>query len=348
MSASVSTRTVVHARQPSAQKLELSSEHGWRLTAGNQHGYRLEQTLSACATVCTRAATALLVAAGRGTAPGGPWTTAAPAAANKEQKHGQRRTRPPTLLADHNVEPDPRHPCSAARCDSERRFPGDEPAHRGRVRRRVPTPTGAPGGAGAAHGQMSQLAKGWRRRWATATRPWTTSNRACCEPRAAGETPAPPSRGSVASWRHRRRLRGLLAELERPWSRSQRAVQALGAAREELRGEKVGRRGPGRAAHRGGLPPGQLIHRRRYRPARRRPWPKFERLRALCFPIPSGSVLTPWRLPGWVAAGPAGRLEAAARGADAERLARALAEPVAGAWAAPPCTNSGRPSSTRS
>ncbi len=44
MSASVSTRTVDTHVSRLRKKLELSGEHGWRLTAVYQHGYRLEQT----------------------------------------------------------------------------------------------------------------------------------------------------------------------------------------------------------------------------------------------------------------------------------------------------------------
>lgn len=43
MSASVSTRTVDTHVSRLRKKLELSGEHGWRLTAVYQHGYRLEQ-----------------------------------------------------------------------------------------------------------------------------------------------------------------------------------------------------------------------------------------------------------------------------------------------------------------
>jgi len=44
MSAQVSTRTVDTHVSRLRKKLELSGEHGWRLTAVYQHGYRLEQT----------------------------------------------------------------------------------------------------------------------------------------------------------------------------------------------------------------------------------------------------------------------------------------------------------------
>ena len=44
LSASVSTRTVDTHVSRLRKKLELSGEHGWRLTAIYQHGYRLEQT----------------------------------------------------------------------------------------------------------------------------------------------------------------------------------------------------------------------------------------------------------------------------------------------------------------
>lgn len=44
MSASVSTRTVDTHVSRLRKKLELNGEHGWRLTAVYQHGYRLEQT----------------------------------------------------------------------------------------------------------------------------------------------------------------------------------------------------------------------------------------------------------------------------------------------------------------
>lgn len=44
MSASVSTRTVDTHVSRLRKKLELSGEHGWRLTAVYQHGYRLEQS----------------------------------------------------------------------------------------------------------------------------------------------------------------------------------------------------------------------------------------------------------------------------------------------------------------
>jgi DNA-binding response OmpR family regulator len=43
MSASVSTRTVDTHVSRLRKKLELAGEHGWRLTAVYQHGYRLEQ-----------------------------------------------------------------------------------------------------------------------------------------------------------------------------------------------------------------------------------------------------------------------------------------------------------------
>jgi DNA-binding response OmpR family regulator len=44
MSPSVSTRTVDTHISRLRKKLELNGEHGWRLTAVYQHGYRLEQT----------------------------------------------------------------------------------------------------------------------------------------------------------------------------------------------------------------------------------------------------------------------------------------------------------------
>lgn len=44
MSSQVSTRTVDTHVSRLRKKLELSGEHGWRLTAVYQHGYRLEQT----------------------------------------------------------------------------------------------------------------------------------------------------------------------------------------------------------------------------------------------------------------------------------------------------------------
>jgi DNA-binding response OmpR family regulator len=44
MSASVSTRTVDTHISRLRKKLELNGEHGWRLSAIYQHGYRLEQT----------------------------------------------------------------------------------------------------------------------------------------------------------------------------------------------------------------------------------------------------------------------------------------------------------------
>ena len=44
LSASVSTRTVDTHVSRLRKKLELSGEHGWRLAAIYQHGYRLEQT----------------------------------------------------------------------------------------------------------------------------------------------------------------------------------------------------------------------------------------------------------------------------------------------------------------
>lgn len=44
MSAQVSTRTVDTHVSRLRKKLELSGEHGWRLTAIYQHGYRLERT----------------------------------------------------------------------------------------------------------------------------------------------------------------------------------------------------------------------------------------------------------------------------------------------------------------
>ena len=43
MSAQVSTRTVDTHVSRLRKKLELGGEHGWRLTAVYQHGYRLEQ-----------------------------------------------------------------------------------------------------------------------------------------------------------------------------------------------------------------------------------------------------------------------------------------------------------------
>jgi DNA-binding response OmpR family regulator len=44
LSASVSTRTVDTHVSRLRKKLELNGEHGWRLAAIYQHGYRLEQT----------------------------------------------------------------------------------------------------------------------------------------------------------------------------------------------------------------------------------------------------------------------------------------------------------------
>ncbi|MBX3698123.1 MAG: response regulator transcription factor [Dokdonella sp.] len=44
MNASVSTRTVDTHVSRLRKKLELNGEHGWRLSAVYQHGYRLEQT----------------------------------------------------------------------------------------------------------------------------------------------------------------------------------------------------------------------------------------------------------------------------------------------------------------
>ena len=44
MSAQVSTRTVDTHVSRLRKKLELGGEHGWRLTAVYQHGYRLEQS----------------------------------------------------------------------------------------------------------------------------------------------------------------------------------------------------------------------------------------------------------------------------------------------------------------
>jgi DNA-binding response OmpR family regulator len=43
MSSAVSTRTVDTHISRLRKKLELNGEHGWRLAAVYQHGYRLEQ-----------------------------------------------------------------------------------------------------------------------------------------------------------------------------------------------------------------------------------------------------------------------------------------------------------------